>query len=92
NDIIEKDRPAATKQVAKFLKMPIELATELMPKLEFDMNWKPRSLEAIRDSEHLLADQKKLKAPLDYSKYVYMDLLKAVRPEAVEIKELPQKT
>ena len=91
NDIIEKDRPAATKQVAKFLKMPIELATELMPKLEFDMNWKPRSLEAIRDSEHLLADQKKLKAPLDYSKYVYMDLLKAVRPEAVEIKELPKK-
>ena len=91
NDIIEKDRPAATKQVAKFLKMPIELATELMPKLEFDMNWKPRSLEAIRDSEHLLADQKKLKAPLDYSKYVYMDLLKAVRPEAVQIKELPTK-
>jgi len=91
NDIIEKDRPAAAKQVAKFLKMPIELATELMPKLEFDMNWKPRSLDAIRDSEHLLADQKKLKAPLDYSKYVYMDLLKAVRPEAVEIKELPKK-
>lgn len=90
NDIIEKDRPAATKQVAKFLKMPLELATELMPKLEFDMNWKPRSLEAIRDSEHLLADQKKLKAPLDYSKYVYMDLLKAVRPQAVEIKELPK--
>lgn len=90
NDIIEKDRPAATKQVAKFLKMPVELATELMPKLEFDMNWKPRSLDAIRDSEHLLADQKKLKAPLDYGKYVYMDLLKAVRPEAVEIKELPK--
>ena len=90
NDVIEKDRPAATKLVAKFLKMPIELATELMPKLEFDMNWKPRSLEAIRDSEHLLADQKKLKAPLDYGKYVYMDLLKAVRPQSVELKELPK--
>jgi ABC-type nitrate/sulfonate/bicarbonate transport system substrate-binding protein len=88
NDIIEKDRPAATKMVAKFLKMPVELATELMPKLEFDMNWKPRSLEAIRDSEHLLADQKKLKAPLDLNKYVYMDLLKAVRPQSVELKEL----
>ncbi len=90
NDVIEKDRPAATKLVAKFLKMPVELATELMPKLEFDMNWKPRSLEAIRDSEHLLADQKKLKAPLDLSKYVYLDLLKAVRPQAVELKELPK--
>ena len=90
NDVIEKDRATATKQVAKFLKMPVELATELMPKLEFDMNWKPRSLETIKDSAQLLADQKKLKAPLDYSKYVYLDLMKAVRPEAVEIKELPK--
>ena len=90
NDIIEKDRPAAAKMVAKFLKMPVELATELMPKLEFDMQWTPRSLEAIRDSAHLLTEQKKLKAPLDYSKYVYMDLLKAVRPEAVKITELPK--
>jgi len=90
NDVIEKDRPAAAKMVAKFLKMPVELATELMPKLEFDMQWTPRSLEAIRDSAQLLADQKKLKAPLDYNKYVYMDLLKAVRPASVELKELPK--
>ncbi len=90
NDIIEKDRPAAATMVAKFLKMPVELAAELMPKLEFDMTWTPRSLEAIRDSAQLLADQKKLKAPLDYNKYVYMDLLKAVRPAAVELKELPK--
>ena len=92
NDVIEKDRATATKQVAKFLKMPVELATELMPKLEFDMNWKPRSIETIQESEHLLAEQKKLKAPIDYSKYVYLDLLKAVRPEAIEIKDLPQKS
>ena len=90
NDIIEKDRPAAARMVAKFLKMPVELATELMPKLEFDMKWNPRSLEAIRDSAQLLSDQKKLKAPLDYSKYVYMDLLKAVRPESVTLTELPK--
>jgi len=90
NDIIEKDRPAAAKMVAKFLKMPVELATELMPKLEFDMQWTPRSLEAIRDSAQLLSDQKKLKAPLDYNKYVYMDLLKAVRPQAVTITSLPK--
>jgi ABC-type nitrate/sulfonate/bicarbonate transport system substrate-binding protein len=90
NDVIEKDRPAAATMVAKFLKMPVELATELMPKLEFDMQWTPRSLEAIRDSAQLLADQKKLKAPLDYNKYVYMDLLKAVRPASVELKELPK--
>jgi ABC-type nitrate/sulfonate/bicarbonate transport system substrate-binding protein len=90
NDIIEKDRPSAARMVAKFLKMPVELATELMPKLEFDMKWSPRSLEAIRDSAELLSDQKKLKAPLDYNKYVYMDLLKAVRPESVTLTQLPK--
>lgn len=90
NDLIGKDRPAAAKMVSKFLKMPIELTTELMPKVEYDMDWQPRSLDAIRDSEKLLADQKKLKAPLDFSKYVYMDLLKAVRPESVKITALPK--
>jgi ABC-type nitrate/sulfonate/bicarbonate transport system substrate-binding protein len=90
NDVIEKDRPAAAKMVSKFLKMPLELATELMPKLEYDMDWRPRSLDAIKDSEQLLADQKKLKAPLDYGKYVYLDLLKAVRPQNVKIAELPK--
>ena len=37
NDLIDKDRPAAAGMVSKFLKMPIELARELMPKVEFDM-------------------------------------------------------
>jgi NitT/TauT family transport system substrate-binding protein len=91
NDLIEKDRPAAAKMVAKFLKMPLELATELMPKVEYDMDWQPRSLESIQVAEGQLADQKKLKAPLDYSKYVYLDLLKTVRPENIKIKDLPGK-
>jgi hypothetical protein len=76
--------------VAKFLKMPLELATELMPKVEFDMDWRPRSIESIQVAEKQLADQKKLKAPLDYSKYVYVDLLKAVRPQNVQITSLPK--
>ena len=90
NDLIEKDRPAAAKMVAKFLKMPLELATELMPKVEFDMDWQPRSIESIQVAEKQLADQKKLKAPLDYSKYVYMDLVKAVRPQNVKVTALPK--
>lgn len=85
NDLIEKDRPATARMVAKFLKMPLELATELMPKVEFDMDWRPRSIEAIQIAEKQLADQKKLKAPLDLNKYVYLDLLKAVRPQNVQI-------
>jgi ABC-type nitrate/sulfonate/bicarbonate transport system substrate-binding protein len=90
NDMIGKDRPAAARLVAKFLKMPLELATELMPKVEFDMDWQPRSIETIQVAEKQLADQKKLKAPLDYSKYVYMDLVKAVRPENVKVTALPK--
>jgi ABC-type nitrate/sulfonate/bicarbonate transport system substrate-binding protein len=90
NDLIEKDRPAAAKMVAKFLKMPLELATELMPKVEFDMDWRPRSLESIQVAEKQLADQKKLKAPLDYGKYVYTDLLKAVRPQNVQVTAPPK--
>ena len=37
NDLIGKDREAAAGMVSKFLKMPIELARELMPKVEYDM-------------------------------------------------------
>ena len=54
NDLIEKDRPAAAEMVAKFLKMPLELATELMPKVEFDMTWTDRSIESIQVSEQTL--------------------------------------
>jgi ABC-type nitrate/sulfonate/bicarbonate transport system substrate-binding protein len=87
NDLIEKDRPAAVKMVSKFLKMPVELTAELMPKVEFDMTWTDRAVETIKIAEDQLAQQKKLKSPLDYSKYVYMDLLKKVRPENVKIKQ-----
>jgi ABC-type nitrate/sulfonate/bicarbonate transport system substrate-binding protein len=90
NDLILKDRPAAIAMVSKFLKMPPALTTELMPKVEYDMDWQPRSIDAIQVSEKQLANQKKLKAPLDYSKYVYLDLMKAVRPENIKIKDLPK--
>jgi len=91
NDLIGADRPRAAQMVAKFLKMPLELAAELMPKVEFDMTWTDRSLEAIKVAEGQLTNQHKLKAPLDYSRYVYSDLLKAVRPENVRITALPVK-
>ena len=90
NDLIGQDRPAAAKMVAKFLKMPLELAVELMPKVEFDMTWTDRAVATVKIAEEQLASQKKLKAPLDYTKYVYTDLLKKVRPENVKITQLPK--
>ena len=89
NDLINADRPAAAKMVAKFLNMPLSLATELMPKLEYDMFWKDDSLVAIKDSEELLIQRGKMKAPLDYADYVYPGLLKAVRPDAVTLTQIP---
>jgi ABC-type nitrate/sulfonate/bicarbonate transport system substrate-binding protein len=89
NDVIEKDRPGATKMVAKFLNMPFDLAAELMPKVVYDMNWTDDSLKTIQHAADLLTEQKKMKAPLDYAKYVYPDLLKKVRPEAVKITQMP---
>lgn len=89
NDLIDADRPAAARMVAKFLSMPVPLAAELMPKLEYDMFWTDASLVAIKDSEDLLIQRGKMKAPLDYAGYVYPDLLRAVRPDAVRLTEHP---
>src|SRR5215470_15845712 len=89
NDLLQKDTPAATAMVAKFLKMPIELTRELMPKMEFDMNLTDRSLGAVKISEDQLRSQGKMKAPLDYARYLYPDLLKKVRPESVKFSKLP---
>src|SRR5262249_33497030 len=61
NDLIGQDRPASARMVAKFLKMPLELATELMPKVEYDMTWTDRAVAAVKVSEEQLAVQKKLK-------------------------------
>ncbi|MGE0311837.1 MAG: ABC transporter substrate-binding protein [Lautropia sp.] len=91
NDLITKDRPAAAKMVSRFLKMPLDLATELMPKVDYNMAWHDRSIATIKIAEDQLAQQKKLKAPLDYNAYVYTDLLKKVRPANVSITQLPTK-
>ena len=89
NDLIDKDRPAAARMVAKFLNMPLDLATELMPKVVYDMNWTDGSLDTIKDVVNLLTSQGKMKAPLDYKTYVYADLLKKVRPDAVKLTKMP---
>ena len=91
NDLIASNREAAVGMVSKFLKLPIELTRELMPKLEFDMTLTDRAIATIRISEEQLRRQGKLKAPLDYSRYVYADLLQQVRPENVRITTLAPK-
>ena len=62
-----------------------------MPKVELTTTFTDRSLTAIKISEEQLQRQGKLKASLDYSRYVYTDLLTKVRPENVKITALPPK-
>ena len=90
NDLIGKDRQAAAGMVSKFLKMPVELARELMPKVEYNMTLTDRAVSTIQISEEQLKRQNKLPAPIDYSRYVYTDLLKKVRADNVRITNLPK--
>jgi ABC-type nitrate/sulfonate/bicarbonate transport system substrate-binding protein len=91
NDLIASDREAAVGMVSRFLKLPIELTRELMPKVEYDMTLTDRAIATIKISEEQLRRQGKLKAPLDYSRYVYADLLRQVRPQNVQITALAPK-
>jgi len=59
--------------------------------LDKDSDTEFRAVATIKISEEQLQRQGKLKAPLDYSRYVYTDLLKQVRPENVTITSLPSK-
>ena len=91
NDLIGKDRAAAAGMVSKFLKMPIELVRELMPKVEYNMTLTDRAISTIKISEEQLQRQGKLSAPLDYSRYVYTELLRKVRPDNVKLTSMPPK-
>jgi len=88
-DYINNRRDEAAKIVAKFLKMPADLPGELMNKVQFVMRWDQGSLETIKICEKQLRDEGKMKAPLDWNAYVYTDLLKKVRPEAVTFTQMP---
>ena len=55
------------------------------------MTWTDRSIASISVSVKQLTKRGKLKEPFDYSKYVYTDLVKKVRPENVTLTALPGK-
>jgi hypothetical protein len=60
-----------------------------MPEVEHDMMLTDRAVATIKISEDQLRAQRKRKAPLDYSHYVYTDLLTKARPESLKIVKLP---
>ncbi len=90
-ELINDDREAATQMVANFLRMPLDLATELMPKLDFNMDLSDGTMENIATVEEQLKRIGKLQKDLDWEKFVYPDLLKKVAPERVTYTSIPPK-
>lgn len=88
-DFIGSHPDQAAGQVSKALKLDRALTVELMPKLRFDLRLDQDSIESLRHSEQQLKELKKLAKPVDYRKFVYADLLRAIRPEKVSF-TLPQ--
>ena len=90
NDLIGKDRPAATAMVSKFLKMPIELTRELMPKMEYDMNWRPRSLGRSRSPREAARRPEEAQGAARLQQVRLHRPPEAVRPQNVQITSLPK--
>lgn len=88
-DYIEKNRKESAELVSKFLKMPLDLTTELMTKVQYRMDWDEGALDTIKICAKQLTEEGKMKKPLDWKSYVYTDLLKEVQPTAIKISALP---
>lgn len=88
-DFINDRRDEAAPMVAKSLKMPLDLVTELMPKVRYEMSWSEGSLQTIQAVERQLRAQGTMKGPLDWNRYVDVDLVREVRPDWVTITRLP---
>lgn len=85
NDIVNNHREDAVQMVSKFLKLPVEITRELMPKLAFPLALTNESVGNVNIAMDQLIKMGKLKQPLDLREYVYPDLLRKVRPASVTL-------
>jgi ABC-type nitrate/sulfonate/bicarbonate transport system substrate-binding protein len=88
-DLLNADRDGAAKQVADFLKLDHDLTKTLMTKLRYDLRLDDGSVENFVTVAEQLKNSGKLAKPMDWSKFIYPDLLKKVSPEKVDFK-MPQ--
>jgi len=86
-EVINKDRPRAAKDVSAFLKsLDPPMVEQLMTKLSYDMELSQASISMLRLAESQLKGQGKLTKPVDYSTFIYPDLLRKVSPGKVNYK------
>jgi len=85
NDLVNNHREDATQMVSKFLKLPVEITRELMPKLAFPLALSNESVGNVNLAMDQLIKMGKMKQPFDLREYVYPDLLRKVRPANVTL-------
>lgn len=83
-DLINRDRKRAAKDVSDFLKnLDPAMVEQLMAKLTFEMELSDFTVNLFRLAEAQLKAQGKLAKPLDWSGFIYPDLMRKVLPAKV---------
>jgi ABC-type nitrate/sulfonate/bicarbonate transport system substrate-binding protein len=86
-DVINRDRPRAAKDVSDFLKnLDPPTVEQLMTKLTFDMELSDFTVNLFRLAEAQLKSQGKLAKPVEWSGFIYPDLMRKVLPAKVSYK------
>ena len=86
-DLINHDRKRAAKDVSDFLKnLDPAMVEQLMAKLTFEMELSDFTVNLFRLAEAQLKAQGKLAKPLDWSGFIYPDLMRKVLPAKVNYK------
>jgi ABC-type nitrate/sulfonate/bicarbonate transport system substrate-binding protein len=86
-DLINRDRKRAAKDVSDFLKnLDPEMVEQLMAKLTFEMELSDFTVNLFRLAEAQLKAQGKLAKPLDWSGFIYPELMRKVLPAKVNYK------
>ena len=86
-DLINRDRKRAAKDVSDFLKnLDPPIVEQLMTKLTFEMELSDFTVNLFRLAEAQLKAQGKLAKPLDWSGFIYPELMRKVLPAKVNYK------
>lgn len=86
-DLINRDRKRAAKDVSDFLKnLDPAMVEQLMAKLTFEMELSDFTVTLFRLAEAQLKAQGKLAKPLDWSGFIYPELMRKVLPAKVNYK------
>ena len=86
-DLINRDRKRAAKDVSDFLKnLDPAMVEQLMAKLTFEMELSDFTINLFRLAEAQLKAQGKLAKPLDWSGFIYPELMRRVLPAKVNYK------